>query len=78
MVKSSADHVTETNEADGVAAFIEKHSTYTLDEMLATFKEVGEGSVSLQDISFLDHLEELFAKGVCSNNNQWMPKVECL
>ena len=52
--------------------FIEKFSPYTQKEMLAELKLVGEGEIDIAQVSFIHHIEELFRKGLCSKNNQWI------
>ena len=58
------------------AAFISEHSPYNQSEMLDELKRVGEGELSIQKVSFMHHMTELFSKAICSDN-QWMPRVEC-
>lgn len=59
------------------AEFIEKFSPYTQDEMLSELKLMGEGKISSHEVQFMQHLKELFAKGICPVNNNWMPEVSC-
>lgn len=57
--------------------FIEKFSPYKQADMLAELKAVGEGKAKISEVSFMHHLEELYAKGMCSIDNEWMPEVTC-
>lgn len=57
--------------------FIEKFSPYKQADMLAELKAVGEGKAKISEVSFMHHLEELYAKGMCSMDNEWMPEVTC-
>ena len=58
--------------------FIEAHSPYKQADMLAELKQVGEGSLSIQDVSFIFHLEEMFSKAICPIGNKWLPQdIQC-
>lgn len=52
--------------------FIEKFSPYKQEEMLAELKRVGNGEIHISEVYFIHHLKELFQKGLCSKNNQWI------
>ena len=52
--------------------FIEKYSRYRQDEMLEELRLVGAGELDIQSVSFIHHIVELFQKGTCRNNNQWI------
>lgn len=58
--------------------FIEKFSPYKQEEMLEELAMVGKGQLKMNEVSFIHHLEELYAKGICSVANSWMPEVHCL
>ena len=63
-------------EVDG--RFIEKFSPYRQSELLAQLAAVGSGQISRNQVQFIDHLVELFSKGICPLGNPWMPDyVEC-
>jgi hypothetical protein len=58
--------------------FIESHSPYKQADMLAELKQVGEGTLNIQDVSFIFHLEQMFAKAICPIGNKWLPQeTEC-
>lgn len=59
------------------AEFIDKFSPYSQDEMLSELKLMGEGKISSHDVKFMQHLKELFAKGICPVDDNWMPEVSC-
>lgn len=54
--------------------FIEKFSPYKQADMLSELKLVGEGRLNISEVSFVQHLEELYAKGICPLDNKWMPQ----
>lgn len=53
-------------EIDG--KFIEKFSPYKQAEMLKELAKVGRGELSIQKVSFIHHLKELFSKAICEND----------
>lgn len=57
--------------------FIQKFSPYTQEEMLSELALLGKGEITPEDIPFMQHLKELFGKGICSKGNAWMPQVIC-
>jgi hypothetical protein len=57
--------------------FIEKFSPYKQADMLRELAEVGAGRLSIDQWSFVHHVDELFAKAICSEGNEWMPEVSC-
>ncbi len=57
-------------EVDG--RFIEKFSSYSQNEMLSELAQVGRGELDISSVSFIHHIFELFQKGTCRNNNQWI------
>lgn len=58
--------------------FIEKFSPYSQAAMLDELKQVGEGTLAIYQVSFIHHIFELFQKGICHTDNEWMPKeVPC-
>lgn len=57
--------------------FIEKFSPYKQADMLAELALVGKGEMKISEVSFMHHLEELYAKGICSVDNPWMPDISC-
>lgn len=57
--------------------FIDKFSPYKQSEMLEELALVGKGELSISELGFVQHLGELYAKGICSEGNQWMPVVKC-
>lgn len=52
--------------------FIEKFSPYKHQEMLAELAMVGKKEKDLKDVSFIHHIQDLFAKGVCQTDNKWI------
>jgi glycogen debranching enzyme len=59
------------------AEFIDKFSPYRQDEMLQELILFGKEEISADQVSFMQHLTELFSKGICSLNNYWMPEKIC-
>ena len=57
--------------------FIEKFSPYKQADMLAELKTVGEGKLHISEVSFMHHISDLYAKGMCSLGNDWMPEFDC-
>ncbi|WPU64114.1 hypothetical protein [Peredibacter starrii] len=62
-------------EVDG--EFINKYSPYKQAEMLQDLALLGKGQITVFDVSWMRHLEELFMKGICPVGNRWMPEVTC-
>ena len=62
-------------EVDG--EFIDKYSPYKQVDMLQDLALLGKGEISVNDVSWMNHLEELFMKGICPVGNRWMPEVTC-
>lgn len=64
-------------EVDGV--FIEKFSPYNQADMLEELRTVGQGDLQINEVSFIFHVKELFQKGMCKTDNQWIvTDIECL
>jgi hypothetical protein len=57
--------------------FIEKFSPYKQADMLRELADVGAGRISIDQWSFVHHVDDLFAKAICSEGNRWMPEVPC-
>lgn len=53
-------------------SFIENFSGYTQTEMLEELKSVGNGELLISEVSFIYNFKNLFAKGFCSKENQWI------
>lgn len=62
-------------EVDG--AFIEKFSPYKQEEMLADLALLGKGAITAENVQFMLHLKELFAKGMCSRGTNFIPQNNC-
>ncbi|WP_408097126.1 hypothetical protein ACJVC5_19005 [Peredibacter sp. HCB2-198] len=62
-------------EVDG--EFIEKYSPYKQIDMLQDLAQLGKGEITVNDVSWMRHLEDLFMKGICPVGNRWMPEVTC-
>ncbi|MBX2988266.1 MAG: hypothetical protein KF802_10245 [Bdellovibrionaceae bacterium] len=58
--------------------FIEKFTPYKQAEMLADLARVGRGEIPLHQVYFIHHVKELFAKGLCSEENEYMPARSCI
>jgi hypothetical protein len=54
--------------------FIARFSPYRQEDMLEELKLVGKKKLKMAEVSFIQHLYKLFAKGICSQGNQWMPQ----
>ena len=52
--------------------FIEKYSTYKHSDMLDELKQVGDGVLHISQVSFIHHIVDLFRKGMCRNDNDWI------
>lgn len=57
--------------------FIQKFSPFSQEEMLSDLALLGKGKITSEDIAFMQHLKELFAKGICCKKNHWMPEISC-
>jgi len=57
--------------------FINKYSPYKQADMLQDLALLGQGQITVYDVSWMKHLEELFMKGICPVGNRWMPEVTC-
>lgn len=68
--------VINLKEVDG--RFIAKFSPYNQDRMLAELKRVGVGELHISEVYFIHHVKELFQKGLCSKNNEWIvTNIKC-
>ncbi|MCO4753380.1 MAG: hypothetical protein KC478_02805 [Bacteriovoracaceae bacterium] len=54
------------------AKFTEKYSSYTQAEMLDELRRVGNNEIQISDAFFIHHVKELFQKGMCSTDNNWI------
>lgn len=54
--------------------FIETFSSYRQADMLAELAQVGSKQKSMDEVSFVHHIDELFQKALCPNGNEWMPQ----
>ena len=52
--------------------FINNFSPYNHNEMLAELKRVGDREILISEAYFIFHVKELFQKGLCSKDNQWI------
>ena len=57
-------------EVDG--EFIDKFSKYKHSEMLDELRRVGNNEIEISEAFFIHHIEELFQKGMCSTDNNWI------
>lgn len=64
--------VIDLKEAD--RKFIEKFSPYKQADLLAELARVGRGEISILQVSFAGHLQDLFAKALCADGNPYMPQ----
>lgn len=53
--------------------FIESQSPYLQADMLAELARVGRGEMLIKDVFFIHHISDMLAKGLCSQDNVWMP-----
>jgi len=60
------------------ADFIKKFSPYRQEDMLKELSKLGTGGIRSEDVFFMHHFFELVSKGICSNNNIYIPKeINC-
>lgn len=57
--------------------FIEENSYMKQADMLAELAEVGRGKRHIDDVFFIRHIDDLFAKALCPLDNPWMPDYPC-
>ncbi len=55
--------------------FIEKFSPYKQADMLKALADAGSGKISLHDVYFMQHVQDLLTKSICSKDNAWMPNL---
>lgn len=59
--------------------FIEEHSPYRQADMLAELAAVGRGEKTMQEVSFIHHVADILAKGLCAEGNPWMAaEIPCV
>lgn len=57
--------------------FIETFSHLKQAEMLAQLAEVGRNERAIDQVFFIHHIDDLFAKAICPIDNEWMPEMPC-